>query len=377
MPRHFYFIDDAVGPDGDAERYRAVLSGGDLIVTLMAPNRETLLVPEDKIPQDVAGYILDINLRDALQLGSDQRFLGTGAGLAQDLRLLQASGGGDRQKPRPIVRLCAAQVFQQYIAGDNSTADVFDLGFAKEMIGDIAPEARNQIASLPDIYEGIMSATRDPAGAAAILGLTEEKYSRLHSGFRSVLELELEKKTHETASFLLRALILPAGLLISERLLVARLGIDEDRTPLEARRRALGVFDAARYRGKGYTGFPRWWAGEILGIWSGISGKSLFGMSADERVAALAAANHPDLVAIGPTKESPGDRPWLLAHSDEERLRVPVDPRYAYPLSLPGKPWLDDLVWSLEQAKTNRRSKQLSEATRTRLSKDIRAQAAG
>jgi hypothetical protein len=93
-------------------------------------------------------------LKDQVGEGG-QRFVGTGAGLAQDLRLYQVLGPAEGQKPRPVVRLCAAQVFQDYLAGDDSTADIFDLGFDKEKIGDNAPAARAQLASLPKLYAAV------------------------------------------------------------------------------------------------------------------------------------------------------------------------------------------------------------------------------
>ncbi len=132
---------------------------GVLRVDLRAPNRDEHIGLEKDLEDGVDGFILDINLSD--QVGADgKRFVGTGAGLAQDLRLQQALFPDSGQRPRPVVRLCAEQVFQHYLQGDNSTADIFDLGFSKETIADIATEARAQIASLPT-YTGILLKCRE------------------------------------------------------------------------------------------------------------------------------------------------------------------------------------------------------------------------
>ena len=55
------------------------------LLTWCAPDRTKLLVAEPELEAGIDGYILDINLRDQVD-EHGQRFIGTGAGLAQDLR---------------------------------------------------------------------------------------------------------------------------------------------------------------------------------------------------------------------------------------------------------------------------------------------------
>ena len=80
------------------------------------------------------------------------------------------------------MRLCATQVFQDYLAGDNSTADIFDLGFDKETIGDSASCARAKLSALPELYAAVQD-VRENSNAANILGLENDPYGRLHSRF--------------------------------------------------------------------------------------------------------------------------------------------------------------------------------------------------
>lgn len=373
MPIHFLFVDDAVGPNGDAERYRQLLSGGELRVTATGPSRSKLLVREDQLePPDLAGFILDINLADQVEEGQD-RFLGSGAGLAQDIRLLQGVEGSEGQRPRPIVRLCASQVFQKYIAGDNSTADIFDLGFDKETIGDLSDTARMQIASLPDIYEGMIGIQRNAASAKDLLALETQRYQELHSLFRGSFEQEIEKKVHEAVNFMLSEFLLQPGLLISEQLLDVRLGIELRHTKNDAWQSVLDSFDGAKYRGKGSTGFPRWWMNEILTQWAAFSDQALFKLTAEERITKLGDAGFVGLAPIVSTPESPGDRPWAISQSDAPELRIPVDPMYGYPLAVQTRAWLDEPLWCLEQARQQRRSRLLSKATVQRLLRDLKA----
>jgi hypothetical protein len=359
-------VDDVTGPESDSERYRKLLDkNGELAVDLVRPDRSKLLVSESELEPGIDGYILDINLRDQVD-ERGQRFLGTGAGLAQDLRLLQTLGPSEGQKARPIVRLCAAQVFQEYLKGDDSTVDIFDLGFDKEMIGDIASLARAKLAVLPELYAAVQVPPEDPGTAAKqFLGVETEHYERLHSRFRAAFETELTRKPHEAVSFIIRELFDPAGLLIREELLAIRLGVDKARSggwePLKEH------FAPARYLGVGCNGFHRWWMDLVLSRWAQTGSPPLFRISAVERVAALNTAGFGDLVALMPTPESPGDRPWLVSLSDDPALRLPVDPRHAFILSTPVSPWLDEPVWCLEQAKRNRRSPLLSQDARDRL----------
>ncbi len=364
IPRYI-FVDDTAGPESDGERYRNLLNKeGELRVDLVWPDRATLLVAESDLEAGIDGYILDINLRDQVD-EKGQRFLGTGAGLAQDLRLLQALGPSQGQKARPVVRLCAAQVFQDYLAGDNSTADIFDLGFDKETIGDIAPVARAKLAALPELYVAVQGAGDDPKAVLTILGIDAKQYEQLHSRFRAELETELTRKPHEAVSFIIRQLLEVPGLLISEELLAIRLGVDKARS--EGWERLKAYFDPARYVGVAGRGFDRWWVDLLLFQWAQLGTQSLFKLSADQRVTALNAAGFDKLAVLASTKESPGDRPWLLSLSDDPALRLPADPQYALTLSTPVSPWVDEPVWCLEQAKRNRKSPLLPQDARDRL----------
>ena len=366
-PPRYLFIDDATGAGGDAEHYRNLLNKADqLQVELTRPDRDTLLVPEAELADNIDGFILDINLSD--QTDDDGiRFLGTGAGLAQDLRLLQALGPGNErgQRPRPVVRLCAAQVFQDYLAGDNSTADIFDLGFDKETIGDFAEAAREKLAVLPSIYADIEAAQANAADAGHLLGLPADQYASLHSRFRGALEAELERKTHEAVSFLLRQFIDPPGLVINEELLAIRLGID--RIQSEGWGKVRDHFAPARYTGTGGAVFSRWWTSIIMTQWAEISTIPLFKLSAEQRVAAQKEKGFTDLAPLVSDARSPGEFMWLLSTSPDPDLRLPVDPRFGFSVNNPLAPWLDEVVWCLEMAKRNRNSPMLSEDARLRL----------
>lgn len=361
----YLFVDDATGSAGDADHYRKMLSkAGVLDVELVRPDRDMLLVPETSL-SGIDGYILDINLSD--QADEDGvRFLGTGAGLAQDLRLFQALGpdnGG--QRPRPIVRLCAAQVFQAYLEGDDSTVDIFDLGFSKESIGDHADTARAKLAALPTLYRDVEKAALGGASARTLLGLSESQYAAIHSKFRGQLEVELDRKTHEAASFLLRELLIAPGLLIDEDLLAVRLGIDVQKSPgwPVVRQR----FDEAKYTGTANAAFPRWWNPMLSGLWAEIHTEPLFRLTASQRAGVLAAAGFSDIVALSADQRSPGEQIWTIARSSDPELRLPADPRFAFPLNIPVSPWLDEHVWCLEMAKRNRNSSKLTNDSLARL----------
>ncbi|CDX41184.1 hypothetical protein MPLDJ20_320051 [Mesorhizobium plurifarium] len=167
-------------------------------------------------------------------------------------------------------------------------------------------------------------------------------------------------------SFVLRQLLDVPGLLVGEELLAVRLGIDVRKSPDWPNVRE--IFRPCQYSGAARGGFHRWWMDQILELWTKFHPQPPFKLSATDRVAALAAIGYQRLQAIEPTEESPGDRPWLLSVStDDPFLRLPVDSRYAFTLSSPVAPWLDEPVWCLEQAKRNRTSPLLSQDSRDRI----------
>jgi len=367
----YLFVDDAIGDGGDADQYRKMLTKADVLdVELIRPDRDRLLVPDADLGE-VDGFILDINLSD--QVAADgKRFMGTGAGLAQDLRLLQSLGANNGgQRPRPIVRLCAAQVFQAYLEGDNSTVDIFDLGFSKETIGDHAAIARTKLVALPAFYADV--ANCDSTSAAKLLGLSEDEYAALHSKFRGELGTELDRKTHEAASFILRELINAPGLLIEESVLAVRLGIDVEKSPgWEAVRKH---FEKAQYRGTGGAAFVRWWNPFLSSTWADLHPTPLFRLTAAQRVEILEDIGFHEIVALTPDARSPGEKPWTISRSTDSELKLPTDPRFAFPLNMPVAPWLDEPVWCLEMAKRNRNSAKLTADSRLRL-QAVLAQAA-
>jgi hypothetical protein len=234
------------------------------------------------------------------------------------------------------------------------------------MIGDIAPLARAKLAALPELYAAVQGTGGDPGAAAKLLGVETEHYERLHSRFRAALETELTRKPHEAVNFIIRQLFEPPGLLIREELLAIRLGADRARSG--GWERLKDHFAPARYVGVACKGFRRWWMDLVLSRWGRPGSPPLFRLSAIERVAALNKDGFGDLVALTPTPENPGDRPWLLSQlSDDPESRLPVDPRHAFILSTSASPWLDEPVWCLEQAKRHRRSPLLSQDARDRL----------
>jgi hypothetical protein len=367
----FLFVDDSVGITDDAQRFQVLLSTeGELRIELSKPNRDQLLISEAELA-DIDGFILDINLKDHAEEGQP-RFLGTGAGLAQDIRALQVEGPPHGQRPRPIVRLCAAQVFQRYMEGDATLDDVFDLGFDKETVADVAVSARREIASLPALYQRVVGVSGHPDRAASLLDLEDGAYAELAPSFRTALETAICRRVHEAARFLLTDLLKPQGLLIDEATLAVRLGVDRASSPGWAM--VKQAFEEAAYTGAGANGFTRWWSGALLTRWKSLTQTAapLYRLEASARVEALAENGFGQLVPIAEDPKSPGMRPWSISVADDPELRVPVDPSHAYPLTLPVAPWLDEPVWCLEQARRNRRSRFLSEETKERLSHDLR-----
>lgn len=91
--------------------------------------------------------------------------------------------------------------------------------------------------------------------------------------------------SHEYAQMILKDLIYAKGVLINEKYLAARLGIDKDTSA--DWEKVKSVFDVAKYKGVFSDGWDRWWMFAVDKIFNEISGTFLTYLDAKERVTNL------------------------------------------------------------------------------------------
>jgi hypothetical protein len=96
--------------------------------------------------------------------------------------------------------------------------------------------------------------------------LPEERSDHIDPRFLSYFDGGDTPSIHDVARLILRELIGRAGLLIGERLLAARLGVDIARSP-DWPRLLGGLPDWCRYGGPFADAWPRWWAPLVQDEW--------------------------------------------------------------------------------------------------------------
>lgn len=142
--------------------------------------------------------------------------------------------------------------------------------------------------------------------------------------------------THEYAQMILKDLIYAKGVLINEKYLAARLGIDKDNSKDWSKIKE--IFDITKYKGVFSDGWDRWWMFAADKLFNEISGTFLTYLDAKERVEVLKEKlkfeniNFPE-----PIDKNKSYDYWAVCKA----LKMPLDPHEAfkvYTRSEP-KPW--------------------------------------
>jgi hypothetical protein len=142
--------------------------------------------------------------------------------------------------------------------------------------------------------------------------------------------------THEYAQMILKDLIYAKGVLINEKYLASRLGIDKD---ISADwNKIKEIFDCVKYKGVFSDGWDRWWMFGVDKLFNNISGTFLTYLDAKERVAII--KEKLDLEELSfpePIDKNESYDYWTVCKA----LKKPLDPHEAfkvYTRSEP-KPW--------------------------------------
>lgn len=294
-----------------------------------------------------AGVLMDVDLSG--QVGE----LGTGPGIAQDIRAKQRAGSISEF---PIVRFAAKQPVEKYIGGDPSSDDLFDLKIQKEEVGD--EHISRYLLGIAQVYDVLGRFFRKELLLTDVVAEPEKNIKEWgHEAFYS--RIQSSTSVHACANIFLRSFVYPTGLLICETVLAYRLGVDINRSG--AAWDKLIALLAFKYKGVAGDCFGRWWSRGLESWWYNRvdSKQALVNLSAHQRVELLSKSIGFDgLVSIEMPDGSPGDKPWRnCALSMERGERVPVDPENAVRITpatdLPS--WIDPQMSSLKIAIQNSR----------------------
>lgn len=340
------FVDDQTS---EAQSFADSLGEGDLGILVKpltpAEAREQLLTNR----WAPAGVLMDV------QLSAVHGELGTGPGIAQDLRSKQRAK--DVQE-FPIVRFAWPQPVAKYVGGDPASEDLFDLEIGKEELLQSLLRVQSQLRGVREVYDALLGKPiLETSAIGELLGLTPaELETWSDSSLHNRLAANRQIAPHVAAQILMRGLLLSTGLLIEEPILAFRLGVDRESSG-QAWLDLKQKLSAIKYKGIAHASFERWWARGLEEWWLDLDGgaSSLPALTISERVGKLRKRLELDLMPLAMPRGSAGDKPWracALTLEASPSAWVPVDPsagvRLTPRVELP--PWIDPQYATLGQA---------------------------
>lgn len=205
------------------------------------------------------GLILDWRL-DKIPNSEGKRAMFRAGALAQEIRSRATEG---KYKDLPIVLWSTYDNLKRSYYADDTSHDLFDCKHHKDEVVDRPDIVRNELLSLAKGYQTIRESQ---CAFDNMLALEEEAYNDLDPRFTQHFLPHEQSPAHEYARFILKEAILRPGLLISEALLAARLGVDkENSSDWQALLQKLP--SNAEYKGVFHEAWPRWWSYVVEKEW--------------------------------------------------------------------------------------------------------------
>lgn len=348
MPRYLY-LDDADAHQLEPFTEPINRLENSLSISLRKPKKFDAQVEDLKtFSQDFDGLILDLLLHQTPnEQGEKANYRGTT--LAQHLRTLGTEG---TLKEFPIVLWSDADKLEKAYSSDGSAHDLFDMTCRKEDLANQSSMVKvaRQLESLVVGYKDIGQIRANNERLYKFLGLEsvgalDPRIDEFSSGRGK------RPPIHEYARFILKELLLIPGILIDERTLATRLGINTETSGDWEELKSS--FDSSKYQGVFKEGWPRWWASGIETWWRALGDGTpiLRSTPASERIKLL--GNHTglkNLSAAVPVAEVYSTAYWTICQATQK----PLDPRDGLIIDRPNaKLWQDKLYVSLE-AELNR-----------------------
>lgn len=224
------------------------------------------------------GLILDLNLEENKNPENHKLSRYKGSTLAQEIRNLSRSG---KIKETPIILLSATKNLTSLF--DDTNKDLFDMIISKESL------------TGKDEFEINIRKLEAIAQAYKILS-TERKVNKIFATdfenedvrFISEIEHQLSKPSHSISNFFIKEIFDKNGVLISEEVLFARLGVDIKKSKIEDISKLNDFLSTSVYEGIFSQGWNRWWMRKVEKLWESISeNKTLRSLDAEQRVSIL------------------------------------------------------------------------------------------
>ena len=346
MTIKYLYLDDA-NPAEIKPFVQSVMRSGEIEITHEHPakymnNMEGFIIALKQYD----GLILDWRLDEYVQTTDSgaKKFNFRAGGLAQEIHTLTSENA---VTPLPIVLWSATQKSKGSFQNDYTAQDLFIAKYTKEEIAESGGKIAIELESLAHGYKFILENHSTINNLAIILGCKDNpEYAdvRVIEKFSGV-----PFSAHEVANFILEKLIRRPGLLMTDELLLVRLGIKKETSPgWDKLKESLAPY---AYNGPFSSGWPRWWARGIEEGWwfSVIKAESpLSVLSASERIAKITEITKIDgLSAQIPLEPHYHDKFYTIC----EETRAALDPIDGVIIDEPQpEPWQERRYISIEVA---------------------------
>jgi hypothetical protein len=267
------------------------------------------------------GLILDWRLDDVSSKKTKRKAVSRAAALAQEIRTRESE---KKMLSLPIVIWSQENRLKNSYKSDFTSHDLFNLVYKKEEIAENAVKIHNELVSLSLGYKRINKfRTKNRNINLGALLNSKDNYIdiRIQEYFSSNIQT-----VHQTARFIIRELLERPSLLIDERLVAARLGIDKDNSKDWGK--LLIALKKHKYTGPFSDAWQRWWAYDIEKDWWATTSKQsrpISLLSSNDRLEIIKKnTKFKKIIAAKPIEENYHTRYYTICEYHERPLD-PVD----------------------------------------------------
>ena len=279
------------------------------------------------------GLLLDLRL-DMEADAEGKKVPYRGPTLAQELRTRMAEGLISNSFP--IVLWSIANRLESSYCGEDTSHDLFDSIYEKDKeISNQSERVGQEMLALVSGYRELCDTKKGKKSIVKLLKLSSKDSNGIYDEFLDELDAAIKNSAvHYSARLLATQLIRPAGLLIDELLLAARLGVEitESGVHWETICQALS---GAIYQGPFSMGWRRWWWPKVEDWWLALSRDmpNLRRISASERVTILNRKFSTNLIAAKPICENYSEKFFSVCVATKK----PLDPINGFRISQSSK----------------------------------------
>lgn len=245
------------------------------------------------------------------------------------------------KKEFPILLISSKANLKKYFDSDTSSHDLFDYTFNKAAVGNEGEKYEMLIYSITESYKVISEGKTEFAKMLAFPSLKDIENKIFTSKFLTGEGTSVS----EISQYIFNEIINKSGILIDEKILAARLGINIEKS--EDWNELLDYLKEYKYSGIFCNAFKRWWFNGIMDWWNdNFPNKLLIRFNAEDRVSLLKEKlDLQGIHAAEPIAKTTSSKFWTICQAYER----PLDPKDGFLVDGNQlQPWQDKRYISLE-----------------------------